>query len=640
MSIIQHLAAPAQAPLPELGNLLFGDQRIGVHGPWRALSADPRMRRRPAANVTDQVAESYARLRLVNQAIDDPLAFAADPYRLTALHEWIAPLDGALAVIASIHYNLFLGSLIDHDQHPKRPLGGLAAMEQLGTFLCTELGHGNDAANLETTATYHRDSDTFTLHTPLAAAQKFMPNTGPAGGPKSAVVAARLLVDGHDVGVFLFLTPLSNEAGPLPGVTVRPLPERTGSPIDHCLTAFDQVPLPREALLTGTHGQLDAQGAFSSALGSRRKRFLAAIGRVTLGKLCMSACAIGAARTAVAIAVRYGHHRTVSGARRGQTVPVFAHRTHHQPLLSALATTYAMTALHREAVTRWAERQCADPADTAAAERQVAIAKGWITWQTRAVLTECRERCGAQGLFAHNGIAQLVLDVEGAITAEGDNLALWAKAGAELLFSPDEPEPPATAPATISDLARPTALQALLHTAEQLHLDHARTRLRQAPAGDQLRRWNAAAPFALAGVTARAERQAAAALLALADRAHDPQTRTVLLELHRLFALQRLIGASGQLLSHGHLTVEQAHALPELVSSTLDQLAGRALALVDAFDLPEEAVSTHPIATAHYQDAYDDPKGAWHRPHRDIPHPTPPHDLTPLMSAHEGPYAK
>ncbi|MFI9610100.1 hypothetical protein ACIHCM_00065 [Streptomyces sp. NPDC052023] len=78
------------------------------------------------------------------------------------------------------------------------------------------------------------------------AAQKFMPMTSSIGGPKDAVVAARLLAGGRDHGVFLFLTPLSDHRGPLPGVTVRPLPLRPGSSVDHCLTSFEQVVLPKE----------------------------------------------------------------------------------------------------------------------------------------------------------------------------------------------------------------------------------------------------------------------------------------------------------------------------------------------------------------------------------------------------------
>ncbi len=609
--------APSAAVDPttaELRALLFGADRDRVHGVWRGLAADPWMHRRFETSTADQLTASYQRLRRVNQ-LADAAELATDPYRLTALHEWTGPLDGALTVLAGIHYNLFLGSLLDHDPHDKRPLTEYTAMERIGTFLCTELGHGNDATALETTASYDLADRTFTLHTPHAGAQKFMPNTSAAGGPKSAVVAARLLIEGRDHGIFLFLTPLTDRVGTLPGVTVRPLPQRPGSPVDHCLTSFDQVLLPQEALLTGGHGRLGDDGTFSSALGSKRKRFLTSIGRVTLGKLCMSASAIGVARAGLAIAVRYGHHRQVTGARPDRKVPLWAHRTHHGPLLEGLATAYAMTALHRATTTRWAEHDRADPADVAVVEREVAVAKGWITWQARALLIECRERCGAQGLFPVNGIVSGAIDVEGTITAEGDNLALWAKTAAELLFGQDAP--PVAEPRGESEgkpegkLTDPAVRQALLLAAEQLLLARARVRLRQAPPGDSLRRWNAAAPAALAAVTVHAERRAATALLAMAETAADPRARTALLDLHQLFTLQRIAAQGGLLHGELYLTRSQIEDMADLIERSIGRLADQAMVLIDAFDLPERFFAARPIANPDYQEAFDDPAAHW-----------------------------
>ncbi|MFC8453279.1 acyl-CoA dehydrogenase [Kitasatospora sp. NPDC057223] len=586
--------------------LLFGADRERIHGPWRELATDPWMYPQHGTSSADQLAASYERLRRVN-TVTDAAALADDPYRLTSLHEWTATMDGALTVLAGIHYNLFLGSLADHDAHDKRPLDEYLAMTRTGTFLCTELGHGNDATALETTAVYDRADRTFTLHTPNAGAQKFMPNTGPAGGPKSAVVAARLLIDDRDHGIFLFLTPLTDQAGPLPGVTVRALPQRPGSPVDHCLTSFDQVLLPHDALLTGEHGRFGDDGAFTSALGSRRKRFLTSIGRVTLGKLCMSASAVGVSRAALATAVRYAQHRHVSGARPDRRVPLWAHRTHHGPLLEQLATAYAMTALHRTTTTLWAEHDRTDPAAAAHAQREVAVAKGWITWQARTVLTECRERCGAQGLLPVNGIVSGTVDIEGTITAEGDNLALWAKTGAELLLGHDAP--PAATPG--GGPADPAVRQSLLLAARHLLLARARTRLRQAPAGDSLRRWNAAAPAALAAVTAHAEHRAAAALLAMAEQAAGPRARAVLLDLHQLFTLRRLDPRTGALQGGQYLTADQVDELPELIEQSIARLAGHAPALVDAFDLPDRFFAGRPIANPGYQEAFDDDDAHW-----------------------------
>lgn len=190
-----------------LSAALFGAEFARNHEPWRTLINDPAFHHRRDLTATERVALSYARLRMVNDTIADPLALAADPARLASLHEWAAVVDGGLATIAGIHYNLFLGSLLDHHDDPRRNLDAVISMRSTGVFLCTEVGHGNDAPNLETTAVFNPATGGFALHTPSAQAQKFMPNTSPAGGPKTAVVAARLIARGTDHGVFLFLVP-------------------------------------------------------------------------------------------------------------------------------------------------------------------------------------------------------------------------------------------------------------------------------------------------------------------------------------------------------------------------------------------------------------------------------------------------
>ncbi|MFF3511265.1 hypothetical protein [Streptomyces sp. NPDC002573] len=167
----------------ELTRLLFGDDRESVHGRFRQMCRDDRFRPDHGASAAQQISDSYERLRLVNECVD-ALELARDPRGVAVLQEWTACLDGALTVVSGIHYNLFLGSLLDHDGLDKRPLAEYAAMGRIGTFLCTELGHGNDAAALRTTATYDPDDRTFTLHTPTAAAQKFMPNTSQGGRPQ------------------------------------------------------------------------------------------------------------------------------------------------------------------------------------------------------------------------------------------------------------------------------------------------------------------------------------------------------------------------------------------------------------------------------------------------------------------------
>ncbi|MBQ0847194.1 acyl-CoA oxidase [Streptomyces sp. BH-SS-21] len=583
----------------ELARLLFeGADRERVHGAWRRLVRGREFAYRAELSPQERTALSYERLRLLNEAVGDPVELAGDPYRLAGLHEWTGPVDGGLTTLASIHYNLFLGSLLDHDGGRQRDLSRFTSLQSTGTFLCTELEHGNDVASMETVAVFDRATGGFRLTTPTEGAQKFMPNTSLAGGPKTAVVAARLLVDGEDRGTFLFLTPLSDESGHLPGVRVRPLPRRTGTPVDHCLTAFDQVWLPREALLEAKHGRLSADGTLSSSLGNRRKRLLRSINRVTMGKLCMSAGTLGMSRAALTIAVRYAHSRLLSGPRAGERIPLAAHRSHHGRLLHALATAYAMTFLHRSTVSLFAAHAEEERAEV---EREVAVAKGWITWQARAITTECRERCGAQGLFPANGLADLPLNIEGGITAEGDNLVIWVKAASEMVFghqvarADDAPVPPAD-----REITELPFLRDLLADVERIWQDRARAALREGPSGDPVGRWNATSDAALEMVSAHARLRAADAFLAAIARTADARAGHLMRNLCRLFLLRQVGAHTGDLLAEGRLTADHVRGLPKAVDTVVGDLAPHLMTLVDAFDLPAEVLSSIPIASGGY----------------------------------------
>ncbi|MFC4035985.1 acyl-CoA dehydrogenase [Streptomyces polygonati] len=586
-----------------LTELLFrdGPEDTDVHGRWRKAIATELFRHPGDVPVEDRWQLSYDRLRALNDELLSPEELARDARGLAALHEWASVVDGATSTVAGIHYNLFLGSLLDDRVSPARDTSEFAALARTGTFLCTERAHGNDAAALETVARYDRERDEFVLHTPHEGARKYMPNTSATGGPKTAVVAARLLIDDRDQGVFLFLTPLSDHRGTLPGVTVERLPERVGGPVDHCATTFDQVRLPRTALIQGEHGRLSPDGTFSSAVGSPRKRFLHAIRRVTVGKLCMSASTLGGCRAALAIAVRYAHSRLISSPVAGQRVPLAAHRSHHARLLERVATAYAMTFFHRTVTERWIGHR---PEDRAGTERLVAVAKGWITWQAREIAIESRERCGARALFPVNGLAEFAGNVDGAITAEGDNLAIWCKAGAEMIFGHAlVPAPPAATGR--ESPAGPAFLRRAVAAAEHHWHTSARRDLRRSEEGDgddgdgdALGRWNNASDAALKLVEAYAVGQAADAFAAACARVTDPSTRAVLDDLHALFLLREVDSRSGLLLAENALTAEQVRSFPRTLHTLTARLAPHLATLTEAFDIPEEHLSSLPMLTA------------------------------------------
>jgi acyl-CoA oxidase len=250
-----------------------------------------------------------------------------------------------------------------------------------------------------------------------------------------------------------------------------------------------------------------------------------------------------------------------------------------------------MTFLHREAVDRFAAHTEEEREE---AERLAAIAKGWITWQARDITTECRERCGAQGLFPANDISDLPANIEGGITAEGDNLVIWVKAASEMVFGHETAKPEA---ARAGDLTEHSFLRGLLAQVEAIWQARARTALREGPSGDALGRWNVTSEAALKMVSAHARLQAADAFAAAADRATDPKARLLLHSLCRLFLLRTLREHTGDLLAEGHLTPDQVRALPKTLDTLVADLAPHMMTLVDAFDFPSEMLSAIPIAS-------------------------------------------
>ena len=83
--------------------------------------------------------------------------------------------DGAATTLLTIHINLVIGTLARYVRGRRDlwPLiDDLLSFRKVGQFLLTEQGHGLDALNLETTATW-MPTGGFCLHTPNPRAAKY-----------------------------------------------------------------------------------------------------------------------------------------------------------------------------------------------------------------------------------------------------------------------------------------------------------------------------------------------------------------------------------------------------------------------------------------------------------------------------------
>jgi len=321
--------------------------------------------------------------------------------------------DSALCVILSIHWNLCIGTIGKYA--PQRPdlmplLEKLMRFELCGEFLLTEIGHGLDARNLETTATLQPDGS-FDLHSPTPTAAKAMPPTTPwAGVGRVGVVFARLIAEGEDRGVKPFIVHINDERAMCAGVTSQALPTRSGSKaLDHALTTFTHVRLEADALLGSPERAAD-----------QRTDFFQQIHRVSIGTLSLSMPNIPVLQQCTYIAGTYSMRRLVAGGGKDQKIPIIQFATQHRPILDALVQSRVYDALSHGAIAMFQ-----NPKLHPLVRHAVAVCfKATVTMDTQAALTELADRCGWQGLFGYNQVIENTMALKGNSIAEGDYTVL------------------------------------------------------------------------------------------------------------------------------------------------------------------------------------------------------------------------
>ncbi|MEU9094393.1 acyl-CoA dehydrogenase [Streptomyces sp. NPDC048428] len=604
-----------EAARAELTRLLFDGAYENVHADIRALLLDPVFDARDGLSLPEAGRLSYERSRFVHGRIERPLEILKNPRRLFALAEWPALLDVSTFSLLMVHYNLCLGTVAEHGgdrEDLKDYLEELDGLESFGPYMATELGYGNNVAALRTEAVYDRHTETFVIDTPDPLAQKYMSYSGFQDVPKVAVVLARLKAEGKDHGVYPFVVRISDATGLREGIHAVPCPEKPVQGLDNGLTRFDQVRVPRRNLLLGDMGEFTRDGAFKPAAGNQRKRFLKAMSRIQPGRLCVSSAAVGAGRASVYIALRYAAQRLTNAPGRND-MPVLEYRSHQLSLFTQLAKVYAMTFLLNHAKRRYVSE-----AGEVSAELNVLIAltKTLTTWEMTETIAVCRERCGAQGIFSANRIADYGSLLQGLVTAEGDNQVLLATTAGQMLARPAA-EPAESAESAAERRARrgPDGLLDLgllvgiLGERERSLHEEGRARMTDGDDRTYFEAWNSTMNSALAMARTQAVRVTLGCFTDAVAEAHDPSVRAALHELALLYALTELQRDAGWYLAQGALTAHEVRALPALIDETCTRVLPHTSLLIDGFRLSPELLRA-PIAADDYVSAFQTLTGA------------------------------
>jgi acyl-CoA oxidase len=576
-----------------LADMLFGDRRVAAQRynkmfgeevfdqDWWAATQDPGKR----------AYERYLGLLPHLSATET----ASDLRDLVTLHEQATVVDPHLGALLTVQVNLVLGTLLE--QHSRTGEVAAALTELLegravGAYVLTEVGHGSDLNNLETTAVYDpADGGGFILHTPTDTAIKFMPTTAPPpvdGVARFGIVFARLILDEADRGIYPFLVRLADADGQVrPGITIRLLPEKHLG-MDNALTRFDRVRVARECLLSHTGTRIDENGQLISPIPADNQVWRA-ISRVRVGRLCISAMAAAVSRAALSIAVRHSAQRDIA-SMVGTRIPLSQVPAHRAPLLDAVADTYVVNTAVEVALDAFVEA-ANDQADEQGPELTdlVSLTKYFATSTALRVCNEVRDRLGAQGVFAHNKIVEYRALRDAAATAEGDSYVIALLAAYRRLSLPDEWTPGCWDNLEPCDIDTPASWLDWMG-ARAIYLQHRTLETYANAPGDRQARWDSVYDLALAAAEAQIAHRAAQTM---ADRASrlPAGPRKVAENVLVLFAIRQCLAHGADMLPDGPFP-KTPRSLRDMRIQLHDLLAPYLTELVAAFELEAGSLRT------------------------------------------------
>lgn len=358
----------------------------------------------------------------------------------------VANIDPQLSTRVGVHLGLFGNCIRGNGTDAQitywlQERGASMLRGIYGCFAMTELGHGSNVGQLQTTATYNEGNKTFVINTPDLTATKWWIG-GAAHSATHSVVYARLIVQGRDYGIKTFVVPLRDPDTfrMLPGVVIGDIGKKMGRdgidngwiqynnvviPQDHMLSRFVQIVQDGTTVSVKTQPQLDQISGYSALLS----------GRVNM---VMDSFRFGAKFATIATRYAVGRQQFADKPGSPETqlldYPLHQYRVIPQVALVYLVAPVAFKLMDNYYATLdelYRVSSAKDPKALVTVSAKLknlfissASLKATNTWLVAQLIDELRQTCGGHGYSQYNAFGKGYNDWVVQCTWEGDNTVL------------------------------------------------------------------------------------------------------------------------------------------------------------------------------------------------------------------------
>ncbi|KAL0851510.1 hypothetical protein ABMA28_007301 [Loxostege sticticalis] len=299
------------------------------------------------------------------------------------------------------------------------------AMQIIGTYAQTELGHGTFLRGLETTATYDVKTEEFILNSPTLTSHKWWPG-GLGTTVNHCIVAAQLYINGEKYGIHLFMVQIRDLEThmPLPGINVGEIGPKLGfQTANNGFLGFKNVRIPRKNMLM-KNNQVLKDGTYVKGMNEKLT-----YGTMVLVRVSIVSDAANVIARAATIAVRYSAVRHQSQLKANELeVQILDYLTQQHKLFIAIATSHAFSTTYG-----WLYKAYLQVVEDLGKGKQDHLPelhalscclKATCSRDSAAIVEQCRLACGGHGYMASSSLPIVYGLATASVTYEGEHTVL------------------------------------------------------------------------------------------------------------------------------------------------------------------------------------------------------------------------